>query len=58
MSLEYYLFCRKRYDNIINFLHLWTFKTPIFMALKNKKCKINFDGLTFSSSLFPSGLKK
>ena len=32
-------------------LHLWTFKTPIFTELKKiQKCKINYDGLTFSSS--------
>jgi hypothetical protein len=32
-----------------NQLHLWTFKTPIFTELKKiQKCKINYDGLTFS----------
>ena len=37
-------------------LHLFSFKTPIFTAKKNKKkCKINsrnftYDGLTFSTS--------
>ncbi len=37
----------------IELLHLFTFQTPIFTALKKiKKCKINFDGLTFSSSLW------
>ncbi len=34
------------------YLHLWTFKTPTFALKKYKKCKINIDGLTFSSSLW------
>ena len=38
-------------------LHLFSFKTPILLGKKIKKCKINsrnftYDGLTFSSSLF------
>lgn len=36
---------------IIIILHLWTFKTPILALKKIQKCKINIDGLTFSSSL-------
>jgi len=34
------------------FLHLWTFKTPTLTLKKTQKCKINIDGLTFSSSLW------
>jgi len=38
---------RYNYD----FLHLWTFKKPTLTLKKIQKCKINIDGLTFSSSL-------
>jgi len=33
------------------YLHLFSFKTPIFTELKKiQKCKINYDGLILSSS--------
>ena len=47
MNYEYNVFMFI-HDNYL--LHLWTFKTPIFTELKIQKCKINYDGLTFSSS--------
>ena len=35
---------------INNALHLWTFKTPILTALKNKKCNGEFHTLPYLSS--------
>ena len=31
MSLEYYLFCRKRYDNVINFLKEINYENELFL---------------------------
>ena len=43
----FHRFCYFNYRT--EFLHLWTFKTPIFTELKKtQKYKINYDGLTFS----------
>jgi hypothetical protein len=49
--------CKTRYKLLSDYLHLFSFQTPIFTAKNNKKCKINsrnftYDGLTFSSSFF------
>ena len=56
------------YDNscpggsYIQILHLFSFKTPIFIGKNKKKCKINsrnftYDGLTFSCSAFLEQVK-
>jgi hypothetical protein len=48
-----YVFTDVKTENLVfsDSLHLWTFKTPIFTELKKiQKYKINYDGLTFSSS--------
>ena len=43
---------REKYPNYSDSsLHLFSFKTPIIDTKNKKICKINFDGLTFSSSL-------
>lgn len=42
MSLEYYLYCRKKYDNIINYLKRINYENDLFL---NETLKLDIDNI-------------